>query len=127
MSPYWARPKYFVGENYYRLPIRSQDPGVRSREPRPWSQNPRTTGARGHDPTGYSVYFSYSKFIVVILAYYFHCSYYGCGLAVPEALAGCRVLHLGCGVSRDCYILSQMVGQRGRVVGLDPSQEVVGQ
>jgi arsenite methyltransferase len=45
--------------------------------------------------------------------------YYGCGLVLPEALQGCRVLDLGCGSGRDCYLLSQLVGAQGRVVGVD--------
>lgn len=48
--------------------------------------------------------------------------YYGCGLVVPEALAGCRVLDLGCGAGRDCYLLSQLVGERGEVVGVDMTE-----
>ncbi len=31
--------------------------------------------------------------------------YYGCGLVLPEALEGCRILDLGCGSGRDCYLL----------------------
>ncbi len=45
--------------------------------------------------------------------------YYGCGLVLPESLKGCRVLDLGCGSGRDCYLLSQLVGEQGRVVGID--------
>lgn len=48
--------------------------------------------------------------------------YYGCGLVLPEALAGCRVLDLGCGAGRDCYLLSQLVGETGRVVGVDMTE-----
>lgn len=49
--------------------------------------------------------------------------YYGCGLVCPELLAGCRVLDLGCGSGRDVYVLSQLVGQNGRVVGVDMTEE----
>lgn len=45
--------------------------------------------------------------------------YYGCGLVLPEALRGCRVLDLGCGTGRDCYLLAQLVGEEGQVVGVD--------
>jgi arsenite methyltransferase len=45
--------------------------------------------------------------------------YYGCGLVLPEALDACRVLDLGCGSGRDCYLLSRLVGSEGRVVGVD--------
>lgn len=45
--------------------------------------------------------------------------YYGCGLVCPPALAGCRVLDLGCGSGRDAYALAQLVGPAGSVVGVD--------
>ncbi|XP_040042492.2 arsenite methyltransferase isoform X1 [Gasterosteus aculeatus] len=45
--------------------------------------------------------------------------YYGCGLVVPECLEGCRVLDLGSGSGRDCYMLSQLVGETGHVTGID--------
>jgi arsenite methyltransferase len=45
--------------------------------------------------------------------------YYGCGLVVPELLEGSRVLDLGCGSGRDCYLLSRLVGEAGFVVGVD--------
>ena len=49
--------------------------------------------------------------------------YYGCGLAIPSKLEGLRVLDLGSGSGRDCYILSQLVGQNGSVVGVDMTNE----
>lgn len=49
--------------------------------------------------------------------------YYGCGLVVPEQMAGLKVLDLGCGAGRDVYALSAMVGESGRVVGLDMTDE----
>ena len=48
--------------------------------------------------------------------------YYGCGLVLPEALDGCRVLDLGCGSGRDCYLLAQLVGANGSVVGVDMTE-----
>jgi SAM-dependent methyltransferase len=45
--------------------------------------------------------------------------YYGCGLVVPDALDGLRVLDLGCGAGRDVYLLSRLVGEQGEVVGVD--------
>jgi arsenite methyltransferase len=45
--------------------------------------------------------------------------YYGCGLVLPGALEGLRVLDLGCGAGRDVYVLSKLVGPSGRVVGVD--------
>lgn len=49
--------------------------------------------------------------------------YYGCGLVMPGALEGARVLDLGCGAGRDVYALSQMVGPTGHVVGVDMTPE----
>ncbi len=49
--------------------------------------------------------------------------FYGCGLVVPPLLRGLRVLDLGCGSGRDCYVLSQLVGQSGYVVGVDMTDE----
>ncbi len=49
--------------------------------------------------------------------------YYGCGLAIPERLEGCSVLDLGSGAGRDVYVLSQLVGERGSVVGVDMTDE----
>jgi arsenite methyltransferase len=45
--------------------------------------------------------------------------YYGCGLVVPEHLAGARILDLGCGAGRDVYALAGLVGEQGEVVGVD--------
>lgn len=45
--------------------------------------------------------------------------YYGCGLVYPPVLEGMRVLDLGCGSGRDCYVLSQLVGEDGFVAGVD--------
>lgn len=49
--------------------------------------------------------------------------YYGCGLVLPEALRGARILDLGCGTGRDCYLLAQLVGADGEVVGVDMTEE----
>ena len=49
--------------------------------------------------------------------------YYGCGLVAPLLLDGCRVLDLGCGSGRDVYLLAQMVGRGGEVVGVDMTEE----
>jgi len=45
--------------------------------------------------------------------------FYGCGSPIPLALEGAHVLDLGCGTGRDCYVLSQLVGPEGSVVGVD--------
>lgn len=49
--------------------------------------------------------------------------YYGCGLVCPPLLEGCRVLDLGCGSGRDVYVLAQLVGPTGEVVGVDMTDE----
>lgn len=49
--------------------------------------------------------------------------YYGCGLALPAALDGLRVLDLGCGAGRDAYALARLVGAGGEVVGVDMTKE----
>lgn len=46
-------------------------------------------------------------------------TYYGCGLVIPQQLKGLRILDLGCGSGRDCYMLAQWVGSSGCVVGVD--------
>ena len=49
--------------------------------------------------------------------------YYGCGLVAPLLLEGLRVLDIGCGSGRDVYLLSQLVGERGEVIGIDMTSE----
>jgi hypothetical protein len=66
--------------------------------------------------------------------------YYGCGLIAPDLLTGdfsgflhfhmnknsplgLRILDLGCGSGRDCYVLSQLVGESGSVAGVDMTVE----
>lgn len=49
--------------------------------------------------------------------------YYGCGLVAPELLEGARILDLGAGAGRDCYVLSALVGERGEIVGVDMTEE----
>ncbi len=49
--------------------------------------------------------------------------FYGCGSPIPPALGGCHVLDLGCGSGRDSYILANLVGEHGSVVGIDMTDE----
>ncbi|NXN09705.1 AS3MT methyltransferase, partial [Indicator maculatus] len=51
--------------------------------------------------------------------------YYGCGLVIPEALESCQILDLGSGSGRDCYLLSQLVGEQGHVTGIDMTKDQV--
>lgn len=45
--------------------------------------------------------------------------FYGCGYPIPEVLEGATIVDLGSGSGRDVYILSQLVGPRGFVHGVD--------
>lgn len=45
--------------------------------------------------------------------------YYGCGSPVPPVLNGLKVLDIGCGTGRDCYVFSKLVGEEGSVHGID--------
>ncbi len=49
--------------------------------------------------------------------------YYGCGLVAPMLLEGLRILDIGCGSGRDVYLLSQLVGDSGEVIGIDMTSE----
>jgi SAM-dependent methyltransferase len=49
--------------------------------------------------------------------------YYGCGLVSPQLLEGMRILDLGSGSGRDCYLLAQLVGEQGFVLGVDMTDE----
>ncbi|MBK6422361.1 MAG: methyltransferase domain-containing protein [Gemmatimonadetes bacterium] len=49
--------------------------------------------------------------------------YYGCGLVAPEAIEGATILDLGSGAGRDAYTLAQLVGEGGRVIGVDATRE----
>ena len=48
--------------------------------------------------------------------------FYGCGSPIPAAIEGCVVLDLGCGTGRDAYLVSKLVGDRGRVIGVDMTE-----
>lgn len=49
--------------------------------------------------------------------------FYGCGSPLPEALDGLTVLDLGCGTGRDVFLASKLVGEQGRVIGVDMTDE----
>jgi ubiquinone/menaquinone biosynthesis C-methylase UbiE len=45
--------------------------------------------------------------------------FYGCGSPIPHSVKGLTALDLGSGSGRDCYLLSQLVGEGGKVIGID--------
>ena len=49
--------------------------------------------------------------------------FYGCGSPIPPVLENCTVLDLGCGTGRDVYIASSLVGESGKVIGVDMTDE----
>lgn len=49
--------------------------------------------------------------------------FYGCGSPIPPELRGKTVLDLGCGTGRDVYLASYLVGEEGRVIGVDMTDE----
>eukprot|EP00200_Dunaliella_tertiolecta_P001860 CAMPEP_0202348770 /NCGR_PEP_ID=MMETSP1126-20121109/6548_1 /ASSEMBLY_ACC=CAM_ASM_000457 /TAXON_ID=3047 /ORGANISM="Dunaliella tertiolecta, Strain CCMP1320" /LENGTH=384 /DNA_ID=CAMNT_0048940485 /DNA_START=177 /DNA_END=1331 /DNA_ORIENTATION=+ len=49
--------------------------------------------------------------------------YYGCGTPLPSGISGLRVLDLGSGTGRDCYVAAQLVGEKGFVTGIDMTDE----
>jgi len=51
--------------------------------------------------------------------------FYGCGSPIPFVLEGATVLDLGCGTGRDAYMLSQMVGEKGKVIGVDMTENQI--
>jgi arsenite methyltransferase len=51
--------------------------------------------------------------------------YYGCASPIPTAIEGCTVLDLGCGTGRDVYLCSALVGNKGKVIGVDLLPEML--
>ena len=49
--------------------------------------------------------------------------FYGCGSPIPHSLEGCTVLDLGCGTGRDVFVVSKLVGEQGKVIGIDMTTE----
>ena len=53
--------------------------------------------------------------------------FYGCGNPIPLGIDGLRVLDLGSGSGRDCYVAAKLVGEKGSVIGERVSQAWQGQ
>lgn len=51
--------------------------------------------------------------------------YYGCGSPVPLCIEGSKILDLGCGTGRDCYVMSKLAGQAGFVYGIDMTENQI--
>ncbi|MFC1730532.1 methyltransferase domain-containing protein [candidate division KSB1 bacterium] len=52
---------------------------------------------------------------------------YGCGTTIPgDDLRELTVADWGCGSGVDCYTLSYLVGENGKVIGIDMSEEQLG-
>jgi arsenite methyltransferase len=49
--------------------------------------------------------------------------FYGCGSPIPLALENRTMLDLGCGSGRDVYTASQLVGEKGHVIGIDMTEK----
>jgi len=49
--------------------------------------------------------------------------FYGCGSPIPHAIEEKTILDLGCGTGRDVYIASKLVGEEGKVIGVDMTDE----
>eukprot|EP00951_Prasinocladus_malaysianus_P019468 scaffold157252_cov45-Prasinocladus_malaysianus.AAC.1 len=49
--------------------------------------------------------------------------FYGCGAPIPLGITGRRVLDLGSGTGRDCYVAASLVGEEGFVTGIDMTEE----
>ncbi len=51
--------------------------------------------------------------------------YYGCGSPIPPLLDGLTVLDLGCGSGRDSYVVSKLVGENGKSIGIDMTENQI--
>eukprot|EP01064_Diplonema_japonicum_P015440 TRINITY_DN23168_c0_g1_i1.p1 TRINITY_DN23168_c0_g1~~TRINITY_DN23168_c0_g1_i1.p1 ORF type:complete len:363 (+),score=91.47 TRINITY_DN23168_c0_g1_i1:48-1136(+) len=49
--------------------------------------------------------------------------FYGCGAPLPLGIEGLKVLDLGSGSGRDCYVCAKLVGEKGSVLGVDMTKE----
>jgi ubiquinone/menaquinone biosynthesis C-methylase UbiE len=65
------------------------------------------------------------KTVLPLISHEIKDKYYGCGSPIPLCLVGLRVLDLGCGTGRDCYVMSKLVGQDGFVHGMDMTENQI--
>lgn len=49
--------------------------------------------------------------------------FYGCGNPIPLGIKGLKLLDLGSGSGRDCYVAAKLVGETGSVIGIDMTDE----
>lgn len=66
---------------------------------------------------------SYLKHIIEKIHTEVRQKFYGCGVPIPPSLEGLKVLDLGSGSGRDCFLLSNLVGEKGQVIGVDMTDE----
>jgi len=71
---------------------------------------------------GSSIPSEYKK-ILPLIAEEVVTKYFGCGSPLPPAIKGCSVLDLGSGTGRDVFLASALVGEEGRVIGVDMTDE----
>ena len=57
--------------------------------------------------------------------YIFFIRYVGCGLNIPELWPKLKVLELGSGCGRDGLFMSKLVGQNGKIIGIDMGEDRV--
>ncbi|ESO86181.1 hypothetical protein LOTGIDRAFT_129680 [Lottia gigantea] len=50
---------------------------------------------------------------------------YGSAFIVPDKIEGCKILDFGCGAGVMVYVLSKLVGQKGSLVGIDISPNLI--
>jgi arsenite methyltransferase len=51
--------------------------------------------------------------------------YYGCGSPIPLCIEGLKILDLGCGTGRDCYVMSKLIGPEGFIYGIDMTKNQI--
>ncbi len=65
------------------------------------------------------------KKVLPLIADEIRSKYYGCGSPVPPSIEGLKILDLGCGTGRDCYVMSKLVGLKGFIYGIDMTKNQI--